>query len=304
MQALIPIDRFERVLAELEAVPDLKRVHDQLEAAARLAKRLRLTLVDQNRIAELRIRTARKAGTILARTVARGGKSNSHGGSSNPLPGGISWNQSSRWQQLAKIQDSVVADYLAAATEEEAEVTVAGLLRAAKSNEPHFSSASEEWYTPPHIIEAVLAVFGAIDLDPCSNAERSVPASEHFTEDDDGLSKRWRGRVYMNPPYGKVLPAWIDKLAESYECGDVLQAIALVPSRTDTALFRRLRHYPRCFLFGRLRFSGCENPAPFPSMCVYLGIGTTKFQDAFQELGDTYVLTAFDKVRKESGITR
>ena len=59
MQALIPIDRFERVLAELEAVPDLKRVHDQLEAAARLAKRLRLTLVDQNGIAELRIRTAR-----------------------------------------------------------------------------------------------------------------------------------------------------------------------------------------------------------------------------------------------------
>lgn len=156
----------------------------------------------------------------------------------------------------------------------------------------HFSSKSPEWYTPPHIIESVVEVLGEIDLDPCADDLRGIPAARHFTKEDDGLSagNPWRGRVYMNPPYGKAIGGWVSKLAAEHERGNVPEAVALVPSRTDTEWFSRLRHYPRCFIRGRLRFSGHENSAPFPSATFYLGPseGCRVFAEVFGTLGDVF----------------
>jgi hypothetical protein len=144
---------------------------------------------------------------------------------------------------------------------------------AAPSLAPLFSSASPDWWTPPDLIAAVLRVFGAIDLDPCSNSHTAprVPARQHYTAADDGLSRTWYGRVYLNPPYGRELGAWLDKLAAEYQRGHVTAAIALVPGRTDTDWFQRLRGSLLCCIRGRLRFSGCEQGAPFPSVAAYLG---------------------------------
>ena len=282
----------ERALAETEDVSGLKLLHDQLEAVQRLAAKMQLALADQNRIAELRIRTARKAGAILARTVKRGG--NSRGGSSAPLPDGISWNQSSRWQKLAKISDSVLQRYIAAAGEGGEELTLAGFLRAGQAGnlDVHFSSERAEWLTPPPILEASVELMGAIDLDPCADNGKNVPATTHYTEDDDGLSKPWFGRVYMNPPYGAAIEAWVEALATRFEAGEVKEAVALLPSRTDTAWFRLLRHHPRSFINGRLTFSGHQNPAPFPSVVVYLGRRSGRFVRVFSPLGDVYALAA------------
>lgn len=131
---------------------------------------------------------------------------------------------------------------------------------------PLMSSDTDEWTTPPHIITTTLKLFGGtIDLDPCSDDERSVPAGTYFTQAADGLAHDWFGTVYMNPPYGKVLPDWTGKLLDEYEHGDVTEAIALVPSRTDTKWFQELRDHPRCFINGRLKFGGAKNSAPFPS---------------------------------------
>lgn len=144
--------------------------------------------------------------------------------------------------------------------------------------------------TPPELIEAVVDVLGGIDLDPCSDSRRSVPARKHFTEAEDGLSRDWHGRVYMNPPYGGAIESWVAKLQSVYDAGAVGEAIALLPSRTDTAWFRLLRSYPRCFIAGRLTFSGCESPAPFPSVVVYLGKQVPKFVRRFSDSGDCYAL--------------
>jgi hypothetical protein len=150
---------------------------------------------------------------------------------------------------------------------------------------PLMSSAEEDWHTPAEVIAAVIAVLGKIDLDPCSNeGEPNIPAGRHFTRNDDGLAQTWTGRIYMNPPYGRVIDDWVEKWVS--EPG-VTQGIALVPSRTDTAWFRRLRDLPRCFISGRLRFSGAD-PAPFPSMAVYRGERPTEFRKGFDSLGDTY----------------
>jgi len=69
----------------------------------------------------------------------------------------------------------------------------------------------------------------------------------------------------------------------------VREAIALVPARTDTVWFRRMAGCPRMFIWGRLRFSGQENSAPFPSMLVYFGQDLERFKMIFADIGDVYV---------------
>ncbi len=146
--ALEQLPALERALIELDEAPALKQLHDQLEAVQRLASKLKLALSEQNRIEELRIRAAQKEGSILAQSVKRGG--NSHGGSSAPLPDGISWNQSSRWQELARIASPLLRSYIDHANAEQQEATVAGFLRAASATnlDVHFSSERDEWLTP------------------------------------------------------------------------------------------------------------------------------------------------------------
>lgn len=154
----------------------------------------------------------------------------------------------------------------------------------------HFSSESSEWNTPETIINKTIQLFGSIDLDPCSNSytNPNVPAERHYTIDDNGLNQSWHGRVYMNPPYGNEIGNWTGKLRTEYEEAHTTQGIALVPSRTDTEWFRNLDAFPRCFIWGRLKFSEYENSAPFPSMVVYLGKNVGKFVEIFCDMGSMY----------------
>jgi hypothetical protein len=157
--------------------------------------------------------------------------------------------------------------------------------------EVHHTSDEDEWLTPPEIIERVVAVLGAIDLDPCSNTfgDPAVTAAQRFTVADDGLAQPWAGRVYMNPPYGAEIGAWVEKLRGEYDEGNVTEAIALVPARTDTAWFAALRDTAVCFVRGRLRFSGSDNSAPFPSVVAYFGDDRERFAETFGAAGDIWV---------------
>lgn len=158
--------------------------------------------------------------------------------------------------------------------------------RAAQKMAVHYSSASPEWYTPPQIVAAVLDFFDAIDLDPCAEEgdPKTIPARVHFTAADDGLSRPWFGRVYMNPPYGDAIPPWIAKIDAAYRSREIEAGIALVPARTDTAWFAPLWSHTICFVRGRLKFSG-EDSAPFPSALVYLGDEYTRFATSVRHLG-------------------
>lgn len=155
----------------------------------------------------------------------------------------------------------------------------------------HFSSESPEHYTPKEIIDAAIEVMGAIDLDPCSNSKDApnVPALDHYTAADDGLSMPWFGRVYMNPPYGRVIGGWTEKLAAEYEAGNVTEAIALVPGRIDTQWWQALgENYHACFVTGRLTFIGNDDPAPFPSTVFYFGENVAKFFEVFSAIGQIW----------------
>lgn len=170
-----------------------------------------------------------------------------------------------------------------------------------------FSSESGEWLTPPEIVDRVDAVLGAIDLDPCSDVAKSIPAAQHFTLEDDGLGREWCGRIYLNPPYGREIDAWIEKLVAEHEAGRVTEAIALLPARVDTAWWQRLRDYPVCFVHGRLQFDGPEsngNSAPFPSAVVYMGDELPRFVAAFADIGDTWLRVEEADPRLRSSLVR
>lgn len=152
----------------------------------------------------------------------------------------------------------------------------------------HFSSETAEHYTPVEVLSAVERCLGRISLDPCADPGKRVRAAQHFTKDDDGLSREWHGRIFMNPPYGREIAAWAKKLCHEWETGHVISAIALMPARTDTKWFRCFRDHPVCFVAGRLKFLGNKDPAPFPSALFYLGPDEAGFQYHFAAFGDIY----------------
>jgi len=149
------------------------------------------------------------------------------------------------------------------------------------------------WYTPPDIVELVRQTLGFIDLDPCADNRKHLPAKVHYTVADDGLTREWAGKVFMNPPYscpGK----WIAKLQAEFDSGRVTEAIALVPAATDTKwLSPLLSTQAICFWKGRIKFLDTDYQPKLPArqshVLVYWGAETAKFKEVFQERGTVFI---------------
>lgn len=130
----------------------------------------------------------------------------------------------------------------------------------------HFSSASDDWATPPDFFSTVAAEFGPFTLDACAS-KANAKCRRYFTAAQDGLSRRWAGRVWMNPPYGRVIGQWMRKAYESSVAGALV--VCLVPARTDTAWWHDFSMKGEIrFIRGRLKFGAHRNSAPFPSALV------------------------------------
>jgi hypothetical protein len=295
MVELIKYDAARRALSEARKVDEVKRIRDKataLEVYSRQAKDREMEIWS----AEIRLRAERRAGELLKEMKEQGerhrgsGDQKSESKLTTPILAdlGITRDESSKWQQLANITEEEFEAKIQEATSAK-ELGISGFLKTA------FSSNSVEWITPPDIIARARTVMREIDLDPCADWGNSVSAKQYFTAQDDGLSKRWIGRVFMNPPYGDTIGQWVEKLlAELIDPTDpgVTQAIALVPARTDTAWFQHFfSHYnaPVCFISGRLKFSGHENSAPFPSAIIYFGENQHSFAEQFGPIGTIYM---------------
>ncbi len=66
------------------------------------------------------------------------------------------------------------------------------------------SSETNEHYSPPMVVVPARETMGDIDLDPasCEEANRLVQAGQIYTYADDGYTRPWFGRVFLNPPGG------------------------------------------------------------------------------------------------------
>lgn len=161
--------------------------------------------------------------------------------------------------------------------------------------------STNEWYTPAKYIEAAREVMGGIDLDPASSdiANKTVKATKYYTVKDNGLLQDWHGRVWLNPPYGRTakmqgqhkstIYLFTEKLIQSYERGDVLQAVILATTEVNARWFYPLWQYPICIPDHRVHFMVAEKQTKYCQMfgtCfAYLGPNTDKFIEVFSRFG-------------------
>lgn len=136
--------------------------------------------------------------------------------------------------------------------------------------------ASDDWYTPPFIFDALGERF---DLDPCSPGPGHwVPADRVFTIADDGLRQPWVGFVFMNPPFGGRLGhvPWLAKFIAH------ANGIAIVRAYTSAGWFHDYATRADAMLFPRgktkfIRPDGSVGGAPGHGV-VLLGMGSRAVQ--------------------------
>jgi hypothetical protein len=131
-------------------------------------------------------------------------------------------------------------------------------------------SETDDWHTPPHIVEALGLEF---DLDPCGppGGVPWLPVRRTISLPDDGLAMPWEGRVWLNPPYSNPAP-WMERMALHGN------GVALIFNRSDTSWYQQWvpAGSALCQVAGRLRFhrpgeGPSKEPAPAPSVLVSYG---------------------------------
>lgn len=157
-------------------------------------------------------------------------------------------------------------------------------------------STNNEWYTPAPYIEAVREVLGGIDTDPASNpfANQTIRATTYYTAEQDGFSKPWAGRVFLNPPYGfgddneSNQARWSKRLIEQFQSGITTEAILLVNAVPGNKWFAPLWNYTICFPDHRIRFynEAVEAGQPTHSNAfIYFGPNRDTFARVFARFG-------------------
>ena len=122
----------------------------------------------------------------------------------------------------------------------------------------HFSLLRMDWRTPKDVYQDLDSEF-QFDHDPC-------PAG--WDGKINGLTSDWGESNYVNPPYGRELPKWIEKGYQEWKKGKTV--VFLIPSRTDTRWWHDycMKATEIRYIKGRLKFDDQPNPAPFPSAIV------------------------------------
>ena len=191
------------------------------------------------------------------------------------------------------------------------------------------SSGEFEYYTPKLISCLAREVMGSIDLDPASSciANENIKAAVYYTKDTNGLAHEWSGRVFMNHPFHRgekpcakkcikdkckkptkakpnrrghciteEIPSnaqWINKLVDSYENGDVDEAIMICFASTSETWYWPLLNYPQCFPSGRIHYfkpdGTISNSATKGSVITYLGKNVRRFAETFAKIGRVQV---------------
>jgi hypothetical protein len=111
--------------------------------------------------------------------------------------------------------------------------------------------SSDNWITPPRLKRQIYRWWG-LNFDPCP-----YPRPEW-----DGLKIEWgspehKGRVFVNPPYGKAVTAWIERGIEQISNERASIVVYLLNARTDNSWFHDLvigGAQELWFVRGRVRF--------------------------------------------------
>lgn len=181
---------------------------------------------------------------------------------------------------------------------------------------PQHMSNSREHRTPSYIVEPARELLGGIDLDPasCLEANETVRATQFYSEGDDGLSRPWTGRVFLNPPGGKLrkvdgvwvpippnsgraassLAVWWAELARRWTTGEIYSgffvSFNLEILRASQSGFP-VQQFARCYPHKRIRFTG--SAPTHANLLVYLAPRGTPREIALSDLRDHFGTLGF-----------
>ncbi len=165
--------------------------------------------------------------------------------------------------------------------------------QSSRENHRAMGTGNNDWNTPPEYVVLARNVLGEIDLDPATNAvaQEWIQARKFYTKEDDGLSRDWMGRVWLNPPYSRgEIYRFIEKLLAEIDKGHTTEAILLTHNYTDTRWFQLayLKAALLCFTRGRIAFTdeNGEKCAPTQGQTFfYYGSRPELFRAQFKEVG-------------------
>lgn len=139
------INNIQKAISVATTIEEAKDVAGRTKALQAYASGVGESLETLNKIAEMKLRAERKAGSIL---LSMQKKTNQHGDKNNSIPAledlGISRMQASRWQAVARVSEDDFVQYCQTQRESGQEITQAGCIRLksrredAPRDKPHF----------------------------------------------------------------------------------------------------------------------------------------------------------------------
>ena len=307
---LVKYEAARRALSEACAVDEAKDIADKALALQQYAKQAQDKELEWH-AAEIRIRAKRRIGELSA-ALEKATPGGAGGGSELPTAGkiaksaalkeaGISTSEAHRCEKLAAVPTDKFEEYIRKQNETRndspsSELAARALITPLADHQRLNQSESNEWYTPPEIIEAARQTMGVIDLDPASSAKanETVGAGTFFAAVDDGLNMDWCGAgIWVNPPYGKrdgesSQKLWVEKAISEYKSGNAASICLLVNAVPGNAWFAPLWDYVICFPARRIRFvdeNGAQGAPTHSNAIAYMGEDQEGFWRAFRGIG-------------------
>jgi len=144
-------------------------------------------------------------------------------------------------------------------------------------NDALYSSDRQDWETPQWLFDLLDEEY-RFTLDVCAT-ESNAKCWHYYTPEDNGLKRKWEGRCWMNPPYGREIVHWVERASKQLKYRRVELIVALLPARTDTKWWHEfvMPHASMIrYIEGRLKFVGGPSSAPFPSIVVVYRYGVRR----------------------------
>lgn len=131
---------------------------------------------------------------------------------------------------------------------------------------------SYSYQTPTWLYEQIDNQYN-IFTDPCTFPSNPLKTQIFYTEETDGCDfRKWKGNVYINPPYFKEdLEKWTREAALYALFNPQRVVVMLVPCKTEQFWFQNLlgRSFVKFyFIKDRLKFENTKHCVTFSSMLV------------------------------------
>ena len=179
----------------------------------------------------------------------------------------------------------------------------------AEKNMTDLGCKSTIYLTPPKILDPVRSYFpdGQIPLDPATQPNnptgaRAFASGPNVSGDSlgDGLMIPWHphGGVFVNPPYGKGMKHWCEKIHDETVAGTTILALLPCGARFSTRYWQDHVLNPgldvTLFVRGRVSFlrpdGSVAKQNPYDSQLLGYNIDTERFVECFEHLGKVVLM--------------